>query len=176
MVPQSAAMTRPPARSQPEAPAAVELQLATRAAALPRGSDLAGWAAAAGAGAGRTVTIRLVGWREGARLNRHYRGKDGATNVLAFRAAAPMAGAELGDLVICLPLVLREAGEQGKAPRAHLAHLVVHGILHLLGHDHDKPATARRMEDREVRILRRLGFRDPYRPAPATASRTRRRA
>lgn len=175
MAPRAAAMTRRPARSRPESPAAVELQLATRAAALPGGSDLAGWAAAAGAGAGRMVTIRLVGWREGGRLNRQYRGKDGATNVLAFPAAAPMAGAELGDLVICLPLVLREAGEQGKAPRAHLAHLVVHGVLHLLGHDHDKPAAARRMEDREVRILRRLGFPDPYRPAPAPASAARKR-
>ena len=70
---------------------------------------------------------------------------------------------ELGDLVICLPVVLKEAAEQGKPPLAHLAHLVVHGTLHLLGHDHDEPAAARRMEGREVRILRGLGFPDPYR-------------
>lgn len=137
------------------------MQLATRAAPLPRGADLPGWIAAAG-GAGRgTVTVRLVGWRESRRLNEGYRGKAGPTNVLAFPAAAP---AELGDLVICLPLVHREAREQGKRPLAHLAHLVVHGTLHLLGHDHDQDASARRMETLEARILRRLGFSDPYRP------------
>ncbi len=171
-------MTRSPVRRRPEGPAAIEFQMATRAAALPRGSDLAGWAAAAGAGPRRVVTLRLVGWREGRRLNQRFRGRDGATNVLAFPASAEAAAAELGDLVICLPLVLREAREQGKAPRAHLAHLVVHGTLHLLGHDHDKPAAARKMEDREVRILRRLGFPDPYRqaPVPAAAARKRKRA
>ena len=155
------------ARRRPDGPPAVELQAATRAATLPRGADLAGWVGAAGAHGRGTVTIRLVGWREGRRLSQRFRGKAAATNVLAFPAAAGPSAGELGDLAICLPLVLREAREQGKRPLAHLAHLVVHGTLHLLGHDHDRPAAARKMEGREVRILRRLGFPDPYRAQPA---------
>lgn len=157
--------------------AGVEVQLATRAAALPRGADLPGWVAAAGARGRGTVTVRLVGWPESRRLNGNFRGKRGPTNVLAFPAAARVPGgvAELGDLVICLPLVYREAGEQGKKPLQHLAHLVVHGTLHLLGHDHDRAAPARTMENAEVRILRRLGFPDPYQQAVSTRRPARRR-
>ncbi len=92
-----------------------------------------GCAAAGGRGA---VTVRLVGWPESRRLNERFRGRDGPTNVLAFPAGrAPAGPAALGDLVICLPLVHREAREQGKRSLQHLAHLVVHGTLHLLGHD-----------------------------------------
>lgn len=126
------------------------------------------------------VTVRLVGWRESRRLNENFRSREGATNVLAFQApggTVPTAAeAELGDLAICLPLVYREAAEQGKRPVAHLAHLVVHGVLHLLGHDHDKSASARHMEQMEKKIMRRLGFGDPYRPAsrPGRAAATRR--
>jgi probable rRNA maturation factor len=110
------------------------------------------------------VTVRLVGWPESRRLNENFRGKAGATNVLAFPATAMSAAgtAELGDLVICLPLVYREAREQRKRPLQHLAHLVIHGTLHLLGHDHTRGPRARKMETAEVRILRRLGFPDPY--------------
>ncbi len=160
-------MGRIPAR-RPPSPApgpGVEVQLATRAAALPHGTDLARWVAAAGARGRGTVTIRLTGWPESRRLNRNFRGKAGATNVLAFPAAAGAGAAELGDLVICLPLVHREAREQGKSPLQHLAHMVVHGTLHLLGQDHDREPAARRMEHREVTVLRRLGFPNPYRPA-----------
>ena len=151
---------------------AVRVQRATRAARAPSAARLALWARAAGAQAGRTLTVRLVGYPESRRLNESFRGKSGATNVLAFPAGKPLPGveAELGDLVICLPLVLREARQQGKKPLDHLAHLVVHGTLHLLGHDHDQAAKARKMENAEVRILRGLGIGDPYRqrePAPA---------
>ena len=168
----------PPRRAERGRPATVELQVATRAAALPRGADLARWVEAAGARRGM-VTVRLVGWPEGRRLNERFRGQARATNVLAFPALGPRSGgpeAGLGDLAICLPLVHREAREQGKTPLQHLAHLVVHGTLHLLGYDHDTAPDARRMEAREARILRRLGFPHPYRSAPATGRVQRRRA
>ena len=172
------AMGRKLEKARPDrAPVAgVEVQVATRAAALPRGADVPGWVAAAGARGRGTVTVRLVGWPESRRLNGNFRGKVGPTNVLAFPAArVPRGIPELGDLVICLPLVYREAQEQGKKPLQHLAHLVVHGTLHLLGHDHDRAAPARTMANAEVRILRRLGFPDPYRQAVATRSPARRR-
>jgi probable rRNA maturation factor len=134
------------------------------------------WACAAlGArGAGRELAVRLVGAAEGRRLNAAWRGKDYATNVLSFppprmgRRAAPRgaargpARAALGDLVICVPVVRREAREQGKALAAHWAHMVVHGSLHLLGYDHERAADARRMERRERRVLAALGFDNPY--------------
>jgi probable rRNA maturation factor len=152
-------------RPEGGAPAPVRVQRATRAGRAPSVARLALWAHAAGARAGRTLTVRLVGYPESRRLNAGFRGKVGATNVLAFPAGPAPAGAEaeLGDLVICLPLVLREAREQGKKPLDHLAHLVVHGTLHLLGHDHDQEAKARKMENAEVRILRGLGIDNPYR-------------
>jgi probable rRNA maturation factor len=143
---------------------------------VPRGADLPAWvAAAAGARRRGAVTVRLVGMAEGRRLNENFRGKRGPTNVLAFPAGPGAAHAELGDLVICLPVVQREAREQGKKPLHHLAHLVIHGTLHLLGHDHDRDAAARKMEAAEVRILGRLGFPDPYRPLIAAANRPRAR-
>ena len=96
---------------------------------------------------------------EARRLNRDFRGKDYATNVLTFvYGDTPLAG----DIVICAPVVAREAREQGKAVAAHWAHLVVHGLLHLQGHDHERDDEARRMERREKRILAGLGFADPY--------------
>ena len=155
-------MGRTPARPRPDRHRAptVTVQLATRAARLPRGSDVAAWVAAAGGGGQGALTVRLAGWRESGRLNRDFRRKAGATNVLAFPASTDD---ELGDLVVCLPLVYREAREQGKSPLQHLAHLVVHGTLHLLGHDHVEAPAARRMERREVAVLRGLGFPDPYR-------------
>ncbi|MDD2872387.1 MAG: rRNA maturation RNase YbeY [Azoarcus sp.] len=114
------------------------------------------------------VTVRLVGEAEGRELNRNYRGKDYATNVLTFAYGEepdmPLAeGAPLrGDLVLCMPVVVREAGEQGKSLDAHFAHLVVHGMLHLQGYDHEAEAEASVMEARERDILRTLGYADPY--------------
>jgi probable rRNA maturation factor len=152
------------------------VQVATRAAPLPRGAELARWAEAAGARGRGALTIRLAGAAESRRLNERFRGRSGPTNVLAFPAgAAAGASAGLGDLVICLPLVHREAREQGKTALQHLAHLVVHGTLHLLGYDHDGAPAARRMEAREAAVLRRLGFPHPYRPVVPERQPTRRR-
>ena len=105
------------------------------------------------------VTVRYVGEAEGRRLNREFRGKDYATNVLSFvYSRKPLAG----DVVICAPVVAREARAQGKEIRAHHAHLLVHGLLHLQGFDHGRSAEAQAMERRERRILARLGFGNPY--------------
>jgi probable rRNA maturation factor len=110
------------------------------------------------------VTLRYVAATEGRRLNNEFRGKDYATDVLTFVYDAPPGGALAGDIVICAPVVAREAREQGKDVAAHHAHLLVHGLLHLQGLDHERPADARRMERREREILARLGFGDPYAP------------
>jgi probable rRNA maturation factor len=103
------------------------------------------------------LTLRIVGGAEGKRLNSSFRGKNHATNVLSF----PYGGGS-GDIVLCHPVIAREARDQGKSLRAHYAHLVVHGVLHLRGHDHAGTKDASRMERAEIRILRRLGFGDPY--------------
>jgi probable rRNA maturation factor len=117
-------------------------------------------------------TIRFVGADEGRVLNRDYRGKDCATNVLTFgydepRLATRPADAPLeADIVICLPVVRREARAQRKRLDAHLAHLVIHGVLHAQGWGHDDDDEARRMEALEARLLRRFRVADPYAPAP----------
>jgi probable rRNA maturation factor len=103
------------------------------------------------------VTLRIVGEAEGRRLNARFRKKQKATNVLSFAY-----GDGSGDVILCHPVIAREARAQGKTLAAHYAHMVVHGILHLRGYDHEKNRDARRMERREIRILRRLGFPDPY--------------
>ena len=110
------------------------------------------------------VNILVVDFDAGRRFNRQYRHKDYATNVLSFpwEQAPGDRSRLLGDLVICAPVVAREAAEQGKRPREHWAHLTIHGVLHLLGHDHETPAEARRMEALEIRILAGLGIRNPY--------------
>ena len=110
------------------------------------------------------LAIRLVDEREGRSLNRHYRGKDYATNVLSFPAELPegVTLPLLGDLVVCAPVVAREARKQGKLPAAHYAHLTIHGVLHLLGLDHDNEREALVMEQLERDILATLGYTDPY--------------
>ena len=117
------------------------------------------------------VTVRLVGEDEGRSLNHDYRGKDYATNVLTFAYAEgedvpgiPQAndGPLAGDLVLCVPVVVREAAAQGKTLEAHFAHLVVHGMLHLQGLDHENEVEAAEMEALETSILRALGYADPY--------------
>ena len=111
------------------------------------------------------LTIRLVDEDEGRELNHTWRHKDYATNVLSFPADVPDEFLDiplLGDLVICVPVVEREATEQGKTPEAHWAHLVIHGCLHLLGYDHIDDAEAEEMESLERDLLAELGYPDPY--------------
>ena len=110
------------------------------------------------------VNILIVDAKEGRRYNRDVRGKDYPPNVLGF-PYEPLPGARtslLGDLVICAPVVAREAAEQGKPVREHYAHLAIHGVLHLLGYDHETAAEAARMEALERRILFGLGIAEPY--------------
>ena len=134
----------------------------------PTRRELKCWASAAlGRGArGRELGVCVVGAAESARLNARFRGRDRPTNVLSFPAAAlPAPGVRppLGELVICPRILRAEARAQRRSLRAHWAHLVVHGALHLAGYDHEQAADARRMERREVAVLRRLGFANPYR-------------
>ncbi|PJK00752.1 rRNA maturation RNase YbeY [Lysobacteraceae bacterium NML91-0213] len=138
---------------------------------VPAAPSFRRWAQAALEGRIRQadLAIRVVDAAEGQALNRHYRGKDYATNVLSFPADLPEGlppGVRLpllGDLVICAPVVEREAREQGKPLNAHYAHLTVHGVLHLLGWDHDNDVEADAMEQLEREILAGLGVDDPYR-------------
>lgn len=144
---------------------ALQLELARRVRAwAPPRRELTRWVRAAlGARRAGALALAVVGPRESRRLNARYRGHDRPTNVLSFPAPpAPGAGRLLGDLVICPSVLAREARAQAKSLRAHWAHLVVHGTLHLLGYDHVRGADARRMERREVRVLRALGFANPY--------------
>lgn len=110
------------------------------------------------------VSIRIAGEQEVAALNWRYRSKEGATNVLSFPCDtyAPLTVPFLGDLVICAPLVAREALEQDKEEQAHWAHLVVHGVLHLLGFDHQQEMEAGQMEALETTLLTSLGYPNPY--------------
>ena len=106
------------------------------------------------------ITLRLVGSEEGRNMNRQFRGRDSPTNVLSFPYAGPPDLA--GDLLLCVPVVLAEAELQSKGALAHYAHLVLHGMLHLQGYDHEDSADAERMEAREREILGGLGYPDPY--------------
>ncbi len=110
------------------------------------------------------LSIRVVGAARSRTLNARYRNKDRPTNVLSFGGAGrmPDGSTDLGELVICAPVVAREASAQGKREAAHWAHLTVHGLLHLLGFDHEGPREARKMEAVEIQILDRLGFSNPY--------------
>ena len=147
----------------------VAVNYAAPRAGVPAAVSFRKWVAAALKGRIREadLAIRIVDEREGQALNRHYRGKDYATNVLSFPAELP-EGVKLpllGDLVICAPVVAREAAEQGKPVAAHYAHLTVHGVLHLLGWDHEDEREAEAMEQLEREILAELGIADPYQPA-----------
>jgi probable rRNA maturation factor len=138
---------------------ALAIQRASRALHIPKDATLRRWARAA-LEREAEVTVRYVAEAEGQRLNRGFRGKDYATNVLTFiYGKSPRLA---GDVVICAPVVAREARAQGKAVEAHHAHLLVHGLLHLQGMDHERDGDAKRMEARERAILRKLGFPDPY--------------
>jgi probable rRNA maturation factor len=143
----------------------IEVQNATGFGPVPDDGQLGRWAAAALQGRREAeLTLRLVDEPESRALNERYRGKSAPTNVLSFPSELP-AELEiplLGDIVICAPLVAEEASSQGKPAEAHWAHLVIHGVLHLLGHDHQEEAEAVRMEALEVELLASLGFPNPY--------------
>ena len=140
--------------TKPRGKNSVTVQYAVPRRGLPTADSLRKWVRCASTD---PVTVRIVGESEGRSLNRTFRKIDRATNVLSF-AYDKCAG----DIVLCHPVIRREAKAQGKSLAAHYAHLVVHGVLHLRGYGHEKKRDAARMEAREVRLLRRLGIRNPY--------------
>jgi len=131
---------------------------------LDRATPLGGGRCASDAGDG-DVCVRVVDQAESRQLNERYRHKDSPTNVLSFPAEVDLPSGHhiWGDIVICAPVVHAEAADQGKPPEAHFAHMVVHGVLHLLGYDHQSGTDAEQMESLEKDILGRIGFGDPYR-------------
>ncbi len=165
--------------SAPGTAAIVDLALhvACDADNLPHESDIEAWladvlaAVPGNTGRAREIGVRIVSDAEGRDLNRRYRGKDCATNVLSFPAAPADAFTQLadneplplGDLVLCAPVIAREADEQGKPQAAHWQHLLIHGALHLLGYKHDTDAQAADMEALEIRLLAAHGVDNPYR-------------
>ena len=154
-VPKSA---EPMASPRPELTLSLQFADASHRAQLPR-QKVARWIRAA-LESDAELAVRIVDAEEGRALNRDFRGKDYATNVLTFDyAKEPLVHA---DLVLCAPVVEREAAEQGKTIVAHYAHLLVHGTLHAQGYDHEKARDAKVMERRETEILATLGFADPY--------------
>lgn len=150
----------------------VSVSYAAPRAGVPAAASFRKWVGAALASRilEADLAIRIVGSKEGRALNRHYRGRDYATNVLSFPADVAEGvklpkGVKLpllGDIVLCAPVVAREAKEQGKSPVSHYAHLTVHGVLHLLGWDHQDAREADCMEALEREILAGLGIEDPY--------------
>jgi probable rRNA maturation factor len=144
----------------------VAVQYALPRSGLPAARSFRRWidSALASLGESGSLCLRIVDEPEGRELNSTWRGKDYATNVLSFPADVQLDGEHwLGDLVLCAPVIAHEATEQGKTPRDHYAHLCLHGLLHLLGHDHQTDAEAEAMEAIEVRLLGELGVADPYR-------------
>ncbi len=144
----------------------LEIQPVTRIEPLPTEEDFILWVRTALINPKQPVelVIRIVDEPESQQLNRDYRGKDRPTNVLSFPFDAPpeVASPLLGDLVICAPVVIKEAQQQGKTELAHWAHMVVHGVLHLQGYDHQAEEQAESMEGLERAILQKLHFSDPY--------------
>ena len=142
------------------------VQCAVEDSEAPDEAAFRGWAEAVlnGRREATELVIRIVDADEGRALNATWRGRDRPTNVLAFPAELPpeLEMPLLGDLVLCAPVVAAEAGEQGKSVNDHYAHLIVHGLLHLLGFDHDNEGEAERMEAEERCILAGLGIADPY--------------
>ena len=146
----------------------IEIQCAITAEGLPSAAQLHQWLqhALQNRAADSELTLRIVDEAEITALNHRYRGKDGATNVLSF-PYQPLPGVEsglLGDIVICAPVVAREAVTQSKSLEEHWAHITIHGVLHLLGHDHLQAEEAGHMEQLEAQLLGQLGFADPYQP------------
>lgn len=147
----------------------VTVQYASDVENVPDAASFESWIRTAlGSDGGREIVVRVIGEAESAKLNEQYRGREGATNVLAFPADEHLLAldpeAPLGDLAICAPVVEREAREQNKSPEAHWAHIAVHGALHLLGFGHETDGEAEEMEQKERDVLAELGYPDPYTP------------
>jgi probable rRNA maturation factor len=152
----------------------LDVSYAARRPWVPSSRQLTRWAAAALAATRRpkrrvprariVLSVRVVGQARSRSLNAHYRHRQRPTNVLSFSGAgdAPDGRHYLGELVICAPVVAQEAQASGKSLQAHWAHMTVHGVLHLLGFDHEAAREAAKMAAREIQILDRLGFSDPY--------------
>jgi len=140
----------------------VVLRYRTRRPWAPGPSSLRRWARLAAGGQDGELGIRVVGAGESRALNERWRGKPGPTNVLSFPAAPALRDRLIGDIVVCAPVVAREARAQGKTLSAHWAHMIIHGTLHLLGFDHVRKTDARRMECRERALLARIGIANPY--------------
>ena len=143
----------------------IDVQRVTGFKPLPAYSELVLWAETALQGKdGVELAIRLVDRDESRALNQKYRGQDKPTNVLSFPADLPpgLGLSLLGDIVVCAPLAGEEAEAQGKCPQSHWAHLVIHGVLHLLGHDHQDEREAQEMETLETELMASLGFQNPY--------------
>ncbi|MGB1270900.1 MAG: rRNA maturation RNase YbeY [Endozoicomonas sp.] len=144
----------------------IDIQVNSTSAQLPSPEEIEKWASMA-VGKHRQeaeISLLVVDTEEGTRLNRQWRNKEEPTNVLSFPSDLPEALKLplLGDLVICAPVVEREAGEQKKSLTSHWAHMIVHGTLHLLGYDHIEDNQALEMENLETVIMQKLGFPDPY--------------
>ena len=142
----------------------VEVQFAALADDIPDEDTFQCWADQIDVSTAKEVALRIVDEAEMTQLNEQYRKKSGPTNVLSFPADLP-SGIDvpfLGDIVICAPIVTKEAVDQGKPHDSHWAHMLVHGILHLQGYDHDNEADAEKMESLEIKIMHRLGFENPY--------------
>lgn len=144
----------------------VDIRYAARRPWAPRPSQFATWAGVAlkRQAEPTSLSVYVVGVARSRALNARFRGKNKPTNVLSFAGAGrgPDGLREIGELVICAPVVEREAREQGKSRESHWAHMTVHGVLHLLGFDHERAAQARKMAKLEVQLLDKLGFSDPY--------------
>jgi probable rRNA maturation factor len=149
----------------------LDVTYAARRPWAPRRGQFALWAEAvlsggalSGGATSHVLSVRVVGTARSRSLNAHYRRHDRPTNVLSFSGAglSPQGLSYLGELVICAPVVAQEAQAQGKSAESHWAHMTVHGVLHLLGFDHERHSEARKMAAKEVQILDRLGFPDPY--------------
>jgi probable rRNA maturation factor len=144
----------------------VETRYAARRPWVPRPAQFARWATVAleRTRTPTSLSVYVVGAARSRSLNARYRGRDKPTNVLSFAGAGmgPDGRKSLGELVICAPVVAREARDQGRSRESHWAHMTVHGILHLLGFGHERAAQARTMAAMEVQLLEKLGFSDPY--------------
>ncbi len=144
----------------------IDIQMACPSEDAPDEDSIKRWASAAMRDErdNSELSLRIVDEQESAAFNQQYRGKSGATNVLSFPfdAVTPEPLPILGDLVVCAPVVNREADEQQKSPDAHWAHIIIHGVLHLLGYDHIDPKEAEQMEALETAIMLALNFPAPY--------------